>query len=53
MCFGTRVGQYFAQRARVQDVSRPFLAASPMRWDDAVAALHAYLQQPATLLTPP
>jgi hypothetical protein len=45
--------QYWAHRARVQAVAQPFLSATPMRWSEAVAAVHGYFQQAGTILTPP
>jgi len=45
--------QYWGHRARIQELVREHLDASPMRWDEAVTAVHGYFQQAPTLLTPP
>jgi hypothetical protein len=45
--------RYWAHRARVRELVRDHLEASPMRWEEAVTAVHGYFRQVATLLSPP
>ncbi len=40
-------------RARVQEIARPFITSDPIRFNEAVAAIHQYFQTAPTILTPP
>jgi hypothetical protein len=45
---------YFAShRARVRQIAQPFISGNPIRFDEAAAAIHQYMQTAPTLLTPP
>jgi hypothetical protein len=45
--------EYWNHRAAIRKLCEPHFAANPIRFKEAVAAVHTYFQQPATILTKP